>query len=238
MAELDSSEPSLGGHGEDSRRAGASGSSAFGDYSIDSYTVSSPSDVVEAADDSGLRDTVYSFISYSLVENGTVLRGTIENLTLFGNEDLTGAGNHLDNLIHGNNGANGLFGGSGSDTLFGNQGDDTLNGGPGDDELIGGPGSDLLTLDEGNDTVRVELFGGHDTIAGFDGDPVGGQDVLSLDALFDGLGFAVADRASSIGITDNGSTVEIRIDVPAADDLFLRLQTADDIAVGSDILVS
>lgn len=239
MTELDVNEPLSVGRGNDTLCGAADGDPAIGNYSINSYAVGGESDVVdELADDGGLYDTVYSFISYSLVENGTTLRGEIENLVLFGNENLIGTGNHLDNLIHGNNGANGVFGGSGDDSLFGNDGDDTLNGGPGDDELTGGPGDDLLILGEGSDTVHLGLSGGHDTIEGFDGDPTDGQDVLALDALFDDLGIAEADRASRVGITDNGSTVEIHIDVPAADDLVLILQTVDDIVVGSDIVVS
>ena len=83
-----------------------------------------------------------------------------------------------------------------------------------------------------------------DLISGFDGNAAGGQDFVSLTALFDSIGVAVPDRASHVEIIDKGSIVEIRVDtstVPGSDgsfDLFVAtLQTKDTITVGADVLV-
>jgi hypothetical protein len=65
----------------------------------------------------------------------------------------------------------------------------------------------------GNDTFRYSgPLDGHDLIADFDGDAAGGQDVLNLDALFDKLGVAGADRAGRVSLTDGGSAVDVAID--------------------------
>jgi hypothetical protein len=84
-------------------------------------------------------------------------------------------------------------------------------GGDGNDTIDGGAGDDLILGDSGNNTFVVSSpLDGHDIISGFDGDALGGQDTLNLDALFDGLGVAAADRAGRVSIADNGSSVDVR----------------------------
>ena len=80
-----------------------------------------------------------------------------------------------------------LLGGAGDDIILGSAGDDLIDGGAGDDVVFGNAGSDTFRYSDPLD--------GHDLIADFDGDAAGGQDVLNLDALFDKLGVAEADRA-------------------------------------------
>jgi hypothetical protein len=42
----------------------------------------------------------------------------------------------------------------------------------------------------------------------------GGQDFLNLDALFDAMPAAAANRAARVSIADNGDTIGIRIEYP------------------------
>ena len=81
-----------------------------------------------------------------------------------------GSGN---DIITGTAAANSLVGGAGNDTILGGGGADRLEGGAGDDFLDGGTGSDTFVFAPGF---------GHDTIRGFDANPLGGQDLLDLRA--------------------------------------------------------
>jgi Ca2+-binding RTX toxin-like protein len=145
-----------------------------------------------------------------------------------------------------------LFAGAGDDVVLGSAGNDLIDGGGGDDVLLGGGGNDtidggagddVLLGAGGNDTFVVSsTLSGHDIISGFDGDAAGGQDTLSLDALFDGLGVAAADRAGRVSLADTGSSVNVSIDADgnAANGFELTavtLNTNDAITVGQDILV-
>jgi Ca2+-binding RTX toxin-like protein len=106
-----------------------------------------------------------------------------------------------------------VIGSAGNDAIDGGAGDDVLLGGAGNDTIAGGAGDDLILGDSGNNTFVVSSpLEGHDIISGFDGDALGGQDTLNLDALFDGLGVAAADRAGRVSIADNGSSVDVSVD--------------------------
>ena len=127
-----------------------------------------------------------------------------------------------------------LFGGDGGDVLIGSAGNDTLEGGTGNDELDGGLGNDSFRYSSPLD--------GHDVIDSFDGNASGGQDTLNLDALFDSLGVAAADRAGRVSIADHGATVDVAIDLDgnAANGFELTaatLNTNDAITVGQDVLL-
>ncbi len=101
----------------------------------------------------------------------------------------------------------------------------------------------MMTGGAGSDVFRyTSVLDGHDLIIGFDGNPVGGQDVLDLDKLFDSLGVAAADRAARVSILDKGSLVDVFVDTDG--NLFngfehtvATLKTSDVITVGQDILV-
>ncbi|TAL40169.1 MAG: tandem-95 repeat protein [Alphaproteobacteria bacterium] len=111
------------------------GNSLAGGLGNDVYYVSSVDDVVTEGLDAG-RDTVAVSFSYTLGEN-------LENLTLTGDQDLTGIGNAFDNIITGN---------AGNDTLDGGEGNDIISTGTGDNLVIIGAnaGDDVVNGGDGN----------------------------------------------------------------------------------------
>ncbi len=149
-----------------------------------------------------------------------------------------GAGN--DSLL-GGAGNDKIDGGAGNDGLLGEAGNDVLIGGTGNDELVGGPGNDTITGGAGNDIIYyLDVFDGHDTVIGFDGNPAGGQDVLNLNGLFSALSVSVSDRAARVSIVDKGASVEIAVDTNGDLNFDLHvatLKTADQITIGQDIFV-
>jgi Ca2+-binding RTX toxin-like protein len=127
-----------------------------------------------------------------------------------------------------------LDGGAGNDTLTGSAGDDTIKGGAGDDRINVGAGNDSV--------LYTSALDGRDIINGFDGDAAGGQDLLDLDALFDGLGVAEADRAGRVSVDDKGGSVNIAVDADGNagngfELVVATLNTNDAINVGQDVLV-
>jgi Ca2+-binding RTX toxin-like protein len=113
----------------------------------DTYTVNSVGDVVTENINEGT-DTVKSDLSYTLPDN-------VENLTLNGSSNLTGAGNELNNVLTGNTGNN---------TLIGLAGNDRLDGKVGADTMIGGLGNDSYTVDNIGDVIIENLNEGSDTV--------------------------------------------------------------------------
>jgi len=127
-----------------------------------------------------------------------------------------------------------LFGGDDADVIIGSGGNDIITGGAGNDELDGGGGNDAFRY-----TGPVD---GQDVIDNFDGTAAGGQDTVNLDALFDSLGVAAADRAAHVSIVDHGATVDVAIDADgnAANGFELTamtLNTNDAITVSQDVLL-
>src|SRR5262249_57779487 len=141
-------------------------------------------------------------------------------------------GNALHTVITGNGAANSLDGGAGNDTLIGGAGNDTLT---------GGTGNDQIDVSSGNDTVRyTSTLDGTDVVNGFDGNASGGQDVLNLDALFDSLGIAAANRAAHITVDAHATSVDVRLDADGNgtfDSVIPTLHTPDAVTVGADIVV-
>jgi Ca2+-binding RTX toxin-like protein len=175
-------------------------------------------------------------------EGNDKLSGGLGNDMLRGGADqdklLGGGGN---DRLEGNGGNDVLDGGLGIDLLVGDSGSDTLSGGAGDDALFGSEGDDTITGGAGNDTILyTSQVDGHDLIIGFDGNPIGGQDVLHLGGLFESLGVSGKDRASRISILDKGATVDIFVDLdgsPFTNSLLIAtLKTSDAITVGQDVL--
>lgn len=100
----------------------------------------------------------------------TTLKTGLHNLTLVGNDAITGYGNDLDNSLVGNTGKNHLVGGAG---------DDRLAGGLGTDYLQGGAGADTFVFD-----ARIKGVFNSDLVADF----VHGVDHIALSsAIFTGL---------------------------------------------------
>jgi len=98
-------------------RAGADTMSGGGGN--DTYIVDNVGDVVIEIGTSPTEiDTVIAALNYSLGNN-------LENLVLWGSDNLNGTGNALNNTITGNTGNNILDGGAGADTLIGGTGNDT-----------------------------------------------------------------------------------------------------------------
>jgi hypothetical protein len=143
----------VGAKGNDRLDGGAGADVMDGGRGNDIYVVDSAKDsVVERIGGAcGGIDTVESAIGFSLARLGNV-----ENLTLTGNQDISGTGNALANLLVGNVGINTLSGGGANDTIKGGAGD-TLLGQSGNDTLVvtsaalgkadGGSGIDALALD-------------------------------------------------------------------------------------------
>jgi Ca2+-binding RTX toxin-like protein len=133
----------------------------------DTYYVDSSADVIQGELISGGKDSVYSSISINL-------GSYIEDLTLVGEGNITGAGNTLDNVLTGNNKINIINGLGGNDRIYGLDGNDTLKGGDGNDSLDGDGnpfftdgeapravyvGADRMEGGTGNDTYVVNSIG-------------------------------------------------------------------------------
>ncbi|WP_171026469.1 calcium-binding protein [Mesorhizobium comanense] len=113
-----------GGAGNDMLDGGAGNDTMRGGAGDDIYIVDSAGDVVDENDTgSDGTDTVWSVISFSLVNSGQVW-GSVENLILTGTGAINATGNAGNNLLVGNTGANILDGGAGNDTMRGGAGDD------------------------------------------------------------------------------------------------------------------
>ena len=222
-----------GGAGSDTLIGGNAADTLVGGTGHDHYVVSNVTDVVdESSGNAGDVDTVESSITYNLTANGTTVKGDIESLTLTGTSAINGTGNALHNVITGNSAANLLDGGAGNDTLIGGAGNDTL---------VGGSGNDQIDVSSGNDTVRyTSALDGTDVVNGFDGNASSGQDVLNLDALFDSLGIAAANRAAHLSIDTHATSVDVRFDADgngSFESVIATLNTTDAITVGADIVV-
>ncbi|MDR7307614.1 calcium-binding protein, partial [Rhodoferax saidenbachensis] len=137
----------LGGAGNDTLDGGVGADALQGGIGDDTYVVDNASDVVTENANEGI-DTVLSSITWTLGAN-------IENLTLTGNNAVSGTGNALDNVLKGNSNAN---------TLTGGAGNDTLDGGGLADNMAGGTGDDIYVVDVFNDVVTEALNEGIDTV--------------------------------------------------------------------------
>ena len=96
--------------------------------------------------------------------SATVSARELEDLTLQGLDEISGAGNEIANTITGNAADNNLSGLAGADTLIGGEGNDRLDGGAGVDTMIGGKGSDIYVVDDAADKVTEAAGEGVDTV--------------------------------------------------------------------------
>jgi Ca2+-binding RTX toxin-like protein len=135
----------FGDEGNDTLDGGTGGDTMQGGLGDDVYLIDDALDVVAENADEGY-DVLEASISATIADN-------IEELSLAGEDDLTGTGNTLDNYIAGNSGGNLLLGLEGDDQLDGNSGDDVLDGGMGADVMFGGSGDDLFVVDSEEDIV-------------------------------------------------------------------------------------
>ncbi|MES9905830.1 MAG: type I secretion C-terminal target domain-containing protein, partial [Sedimenticola sp.] len=105
--------------------------------------------------------------------------------------------------IEGDAGANVLVGTAGDDGFIGRGDNDTITGGQGDDTFLYQTAGDLFTPSDG-----------HDHITDFS-TVLGNNDIINLDALFDSLGIASADR--EIEATYDGVATETTLQVGTRD---------------------
>jgi len=126
--------------GDDTLDGSAGDDLMLGGRGDDTYVVRDAGDqIVEKAGEG--TDTVRISVDYKLSAN-------LENLVLFGTQNLSGTGN---------NSANSILGNIGDNVLNGGRGDDTVEGGAGDDRLIGGRGTDTLSYASATGGVVVSL---------------------------------------------------------------------------------
>jgi Ca2+-binding RTX toxin-like protein len=157
----------------------------------------------------GGTDTVESAVGWSLAALANV-----EHLTLTGSANINATGNALANVLTGNGGNNVLSGGLGADTLIGGDGSDTLTGGAGRDIF------EFLNISEAGDTIL-------DFVKGAVGD------VLKIDDLLDGLGYAGSDAFTDgfLEFQQIGANTVVRIDADGGGDNYLTLVTLNNVAL-------
>ncbi|MGG7576387.1 M10 family metallopeptidase C-terminal domain-containing protein [Rhizobium sp. Nf11,1] len=143
-----------GGAGNDTLNGGAGADRLIGGAGDDIYIVDNAGDLVTEVANEGI-DTVRTTLS------AHTLAANVENLTYLGKAAFTGAGNLLDNVIIGGDGADKLMGAAGNDTLIGGRGADKMLGGIGDDIYVVDIATDIVieNVNEGTDTVQTALAG-------------------------------------------------------------------------------
>ena len=101
-----------------------------------------------------------------------------------------------------------LQGGAGADVLTGDGAANKIIGGDGADTIAGGGANDTLTGGLGNDTFVYAPGAGTDSIADFDADAAGGQDLLDIT----GFGVTALDFGARVSIFDAGASTIVTID--------------------------
>jgi len=153
----------------------------------DAYYVDNTDDVVVETATGGY-DIVNATANFALAAN-------VERLVMTGAATV-GTGNALDNVMDARGATRGV-------TIDAAAGDDILFDSAYDDVLTGGAGLDRFYLTTGGqDTLSYTASGfGNDLVYGFDSDPVGGQDLISLS----GMGFTSASLGGPIVISVAGN---------------------------------
>jgi Ca2+-binding RTX toxin-like protein len=142
--------------GHDLLEGGGGADILVGGSGDDTYIVDALDIIDETVPNDGA-DTVRSSKTYSL--GSPQVLGNVENLTLTGDNNISGTGNALGNVLTGNSGNNVLDSGDGNDLVLGGSGGDTLRGGAGEDNLDGGSGSDTMIGGLGSDSYIVDSSG-------------------------------------------------------------------------------
>lgn len=140
-----------------------------------------------------------------------LLSGGVGKDTLSGGagNDVLSGGND-DDVLNGDDGNDSLFGNDGADVFFGGTGTDSFTGGDGNDQYkdAGLGASETVSVLLGDDRVFFTKGSAFSAVSifSFDADAAGGQDIVDLDAFFDDLGFADADRQFGAGINVVGGS--------------------------------
>jgi Ca2+-binding RTX toxin-like protein len=214
-----------GGASADNLATGAEADLVSGDAGDDTISTAGGDDIITVAAGDGF-DAVTggagSDAILAMADNINIgLRSisTIEDIDANGHSGIKIFGSALNDVlnftnttltgileINGGGGNDALTGSAGADTIVGQGGTDTINGGAGADIIEGGGNNDTLNGGAGNDTFRyLPVAGGFgtDTIANFDANPTGGQDLINLA----GLGITAGNFAANVTIANAGGGV-------------------------------
>jgi Ca2+-binding RTX toxin-like protein len=195
----DAADVIVGGPGDDAL-TGAGGDDVFVTagvaHGFDAVTGGAGVDRVEAVA-GNVRIGLRSVASLERITSGGnpnvgVLGSTGNDTLNFGGVTFSGISD-----VDANAGADNVTGSAAADALFGGAGNDTINGGGGVDSITGGIGNDTMNGGAGNDFFRFGAGFGADTVAGFDANATGGQDLLDVSA----LGITAANLGSSVTIS-------------------------------------
>ncbi len=187
--------------GNDTMDGGTGADFMFGHYGNDTYIVDNIGDVIgESMDRAGGIDTVRSQTISVILGNYDNGGMGLENISLFGTQNIGATGNSLANQILGNDGRNLLLGGGGNDFIDGLSGNDTVRGQGGDDTIRGGIGSDVLVGGLGHDTFQFVNLNGST--------PAGPDQLSAGDSgnAFDNPGATSGDRIDVAGLDANTTT--------------------------------
>ncbi len=139
--------------------------------------------------------------------SGTTAGATVTTTAATSAQTGTDTLNAIENII-GSQGNDNINVNGGDNLIDGQGGNDTINAGGGADIIIGGAGNDNITGGVGNDIIRFGLGFDDDTIVGFDSNPAGGQDRLSLLA---SLGINAGNFGANVSIAAQGGNTLITI---------------------------
>ncbi len=196
---MDGADVLYGGAGFDTLSGGAGNDQLFGLGGINTLYGGADSDIYYFAGVVGTIielvnegfDTVYTNVAYSMADN-------TEQLIHYGSGNLFGnASANSINAVSATAGVS-INGAGGNDYIYNSDFIDTIDGGSGNDQIDLRPNV-LIS----NDFVCYSADGmmGNDTVYGFDADPTGGQDIISLT----GRGYVVGNIGTSITIAAAGS---------------------------------
>jgi len=155
----------VGLNGNDILGGDAGNDTLIGGKGTDIYVIDSLADVIiEAGGDKD--DTVWATVDVDL--NLAAFNG-IENVHIWGTDNLSVTGDAGWNNIGGNDGNNTILGNAGNDWILAGKGSDILNGGIGADSLQGEQGDDTYYVDNPLDAVSETTniggdYGGQDTV--------------------------------------------------------------------------
>jgi len=127
-----------------------------------------------------------------------------------------------------------LQGGAGADVLTGDGAANKIIGGDGADTIAGGGANDTLTGGLGNDTFVYAPGAGTDSIADFDADAAGGQDLLDIT----GFGVTALDFGARVFIFDAGASTIVTIDGSVVITLAGVDGNGDNVITSADFLLS
>jgi Ca2+-binding RTX toxin-like protein len=161
-----------GGVGNDTLDGGDGSDVLIGGAGNDIYVIDSSDGTDQITELAGAAGGTADTVTTRLASFSLANYANVEILDRFGDDDFSGTGNSLNNLMRGGAGNDSLDGGAGNDTLRGGDGNDSLTGGAGNDRLEGGAGDDTYVIDKlanaalgvAGDTIVEAAGAGTDTV--------------------------------------------------------------------------